>query len=519
VFDLVEMKSMIWTGEELGANFDVTDDIPEGMEELIEKYRDNLVEKAVEQDEEVMEAYLESGEAPSVETIKRCIRKGVLNFSIIPVLCGSAFKNKGVQPLLDAVVDYLPSPGDLPPTRGKNPKNEEEELERKNVAEEKLAGLAFKVATDPYIGSLTFYRIYSGKVNSGEMVWNPRSKTKERFGRMVLMHSNKREEIKSASAGDIIAVVGLKNTTTGDTLCAVDSPIVLEKMDFPEPVIKVACEPASQTDADKMNESLAKLAAEDPSFRFSRDEESNQTVIEGMGELHLDIIVDRLKREFKIEANIGAPQVAYRETISQPYEFWYTHKKQTGGSGQYAKINMIYEPNPGEGFEFENATIGGSVPKEYVPAVLKGTEGEMLNGISVGFPVVDMKAKLIDGAFHPVDSSAIAFEIASRAAFRQSAPECKPLILEPVMKVEVITPEEYMGGIIGDLNSRRGMIQELTTRSNLHIVQAKVPLAEMFSYIAELRNISKGRANFSMEFGSYESVPENVAENIGAKKK
>ena len=455
VYDLVEMRSIIWTGEELGANFEYKDEIPEGMEELVEKYRENLVEKAAEQDEEVLEAYLETGEAPDVETLKKCIRKGTLSFSFVPVLCGTAFKNKGVQPLLDAVCDYLPSPLDVPPTKGKNPKNEEEELVREASPNEKLSGLAFKVAADPYIGTLTFYRIYSGKVKAGDMVWNPRtptktcfpcqflplvaftvktydlwlmtcydtcslrfntvhmisyeydcssssitcndlwrSKSKERMGRMVLMHSNKREEIKEAQCGDIIAIVGLKDTTTGDTLCAVDAPVVLEKMDFPEPVIKVSCEPTSQKDADKLGEALNKLAAEDPSFRYSRDEESNQTVIEGMGELHLEIIIDRLKREFKVEAEVGKPQVAYRETITEPVELWYTHKKQTGGSGQYAKLCMVYEPNPGEGFEFQNSVVGGAVPKEYVPAVVKGTKGELLNGIRMGFPVVDVKCSL-----------------------------------------------------------------------------------------------------------------------------
>jgi len=520
VFDLVEMKSLIWSGEELGAAFDVTDTIPEGMEDVVEKYREELIEKAVEQDEEVLEAYLESGEPPSTEQLKSCIRKGVMAMNgFVPVLCGSAFKNKGVQPLLDAVVDYLPSPLDIPPTQGKDPKDPEVILERKNVADEKLSSLAFKVAADPYIGTLTFLRLYSGTIKSGDMVWNPRSKQKERLGRMVLMHSNKREEIKSAKAGDIIAVVGLKNTTTGDTLCAMDAPIVLEKMDFPEPVIKVSCEPESQADADKMNESLAKLAAEDPSFRFSRDEESNQTVIEGMGELHLDIIVDRLKREFNVQATVGKPQVAYRETIQTPVEFWYTHKKQTGGSGQYAKIQMAYEPNQGEGFEFENVSMGGGVPKEYLPGVIRGTEGEMLNGIKVGFPVVDIKAKLKDGQAHPVDSSIMAFEIAARAGWRENAPLASPVILEPVMKVEVVTPEEYMGGIIGDINSRRGIMNNLSTRRNLHVIEAMVPLAEMFSYIALLRDISKGRANFSMEFGQYEAVPENVAATIAGKER
>jgi len=332
------------------------------------------------------------------------------------------------------------------------------------------------------------------------------------------MHSNKREEIKEAQCGDIIAIVGLKDTTTGDTLCAVDAPVVLEKMDFPEPVIKVSCEPTSQKDADKLGEALNKLAAEDPSFRYSRDEESNQTVIEGMGELHLEIIIDRLKREFKVEAEVGKPQVAYRETITEPLELWYTHKKQTGGSGQYAKLCMVYEPNPGEGFEFQNSVVGGAVPKEYVPAVVKGTEGELLNGIRMGFPVVDVKCSLKDGGFHTVDSSAIAFEIAARAAFKEGAGKAKPIVMEPIMKVEVITPEEYMGNIIGDLNSRRGIVNELGTRQNLHVVNASVPLAEMFSYIAELRNLSKGRANYSMEFEKYEPVPENVAETIQAKK-
>lgn len=519
LFDLVSMKSLIWKGDEMGAKYDITDDIPEGMEDLIAEYRAKLVETAVEQDEEILEKYLETGEEPDVESLKKCIRKGTLSFEIVPVLCGTAFKNKGVQPLLDAIVDYLPSPLDLPPTKGKNPKDEEETLERKNIVDEKFSGLAFKIATDPYIGTITFFRVYSGSVKAGEMMLNPRTGQKERLGRMVLMHSNKREEIKSAAAGDIVALLGLKDTTTGDTLCSLDAPIVLEKMDFPEPVIKVACEPETQVDSDKMIEALGKLAGEDPSFRYSRDEESNQTVIEGMGELHLDIIVDRLKREFNVSATVGAPQVAYRETITDKYEFWYTHKKQTGGSGQYAKVQMVIEPNPGEGFEFVNDIRGGAIPKEYIPGVLKGTENEMLNGIQAGFPVVDVKVKLTDGGFHPVDSSVMAFEIAGRAAFREGAAACKPIIMEPVMSIEVVTPEEYMGGIIGDLNSRRGVIQSLSTRANLQVIQANVPLATMFSYIATLRSISKGRATYSMEFGKYEPVPENVAQEISGKKK
>lgn len=517
-FDLVRMKSMIWKGDEMGAKWDESDDIPEGMEDVVEEYRAKLVEAAVEQDEEVLEEYFETGEAPDIETLKKCIRKGCISFSFVPILCGTAFKNKGVQPLLDAVIDYLPSPIDVPATKGKNPKDEEEVLTRENSPDEKFSGLAFKVATDPYIGTLTFFRVYSGTVNAGDMTWNPRTKSKERLGRMVLMHANNREEIKSASAGDIIALVGLKDTTTGDTLCAQDAPISLERMDFPEPVIKVACEPATKGDADKMSMSLAKLAAEDPSFRFSRDEESNQTVIEGMGELHLDIIVDRLKREFKVEAKVGAPQVAYRETITNSHEFWYTHKKQSGGSGQFAKVQMSYEPNPGEGFEFINDIRGGSIPKEYIPGVIKGTEGQMMNGIKAGFPVVDVKVKLLDGQTHPVDSSVLAFEIAGRAAFREGGSQCNPIILEPVMLVEVTTPEEYLGGIIGDLNSRRGVIQNLAEKNGLQFVQCNVPLARMFSYIAELRSLSKGRATFSMEFAKYEAVPENIAEELMAGK-
>jgi len=513
-FDLVRMKALLWRGDEMGAKFDEVDEIPEGMQELVEEYRAKLVEAAVEQDEEVLEAYLESGEEPSVDELKRCIRKGTLSFSMVPVLCGTAFKNKGVQPLLDAVIDYLPSPLDLPPTKGKNPKDEEEVMERTVSPDEPFSGLAFKVANDPYMGSLTFFRIYSGKMTAGDMFLNPRTKQKERCGRMVLMHSNKREEIKEAGTGDIIALIGLKNTTTGDTLCDPANPIVLEKMDFPEPVIKVACEAESQKDSDKMVDALAKLAAEDPSFRFSRDEESNQTIIEGMGELHLDIIVDRLRREFKVNASVGAPMVAYRETITQSHEMWYTHKKQTGGSGQYAKVQVVYEPNPGEGFEFANEIRGGAIPKEYIPAIIKGTEAEMNGGIKAGYPVVDLKVRLTDGQFHPVDSSAIAFEVAGRAAFREGSQQCSPIILEPIMAVEVITPEEYMGGIIGDLNSRRGMIQQLGKRGNLELIQANVPLACMFSYIENLRGMSKGRASFSMEFKKYDAVPENVAAEI-----
>jgi elongation factor G len=520
VYDLVSQKSLVWLGDKLGAEFEVKDEIPDGMEDLVAEYRENLIEKAVEQDEDALMEYLESGEEPSIETLKKCIRKGTLSFSFVPVLAGTAFKNKGVQPLLDAVVDYLPSPLDVPETKGKDPQDEDKELVRKSTVDEKFSGLAFKVAADPFIGTLTFFRIYSGSIQSGDIMMNPRTKQKERFGRMVLMHSNDREDIKSAHAGDIIAVVGLKDTTTGDTLCDPKEPIVLERMEFPEPVIKVACEAKTQKDNDKMMESLNKLAAEDPSFRYSRDKESNQTVIEGMGELHLDIICDRLKREFKVDVEVGAPQVAYRETIQSPNLAWYTHKKQTGGSGQYAKIQMSYEPNPGEGFEFVNECSGAVMPREFIPAITRGTESEMLNGIQAGFPVVDVKCKLMDGQTHPVDSSSIAFEIAARASWRETSKECNPVIMEPVMAVEITTPEEYMGNIIGDLNSRRGTMREMTDRGNAKVLTAEVPLSCMFSYIADLRSNSKGRATFSMEFGDYKPLPANLIEEVtGSNKK
>jgi len=515
IYDLVNMKSLIWKGEKLGAEFDIKDEIPEGMEDLVAEYREKLIEHAVEMDEEVMEAYLESGEAPSVENLKKCIRKAVISFTWVPVLCGSAFKNKGVQPLLDAVVDYLPSPLDTPPTKGKNPKDEEEELFREASPDASFSGLAFKVANDPYVGTLTFFRIYSGKVESGDVFINPRTKAKERFGRMLLMHSNSREEIKKAAAGDIIAITGLKDTTTGDTLCTKEDPIVLERMEFPEPVIQVACEPATKNDSDKMTDALAKLASEDPSFKFSRDEDSNQCIIEGMGELHLEIIVDRMKREFKVDATIGAPMVAFRETITQSTELTYTHKKQTGGSGQFARIKVEYTPNPGEGFEFEDISVGGVVPKEYVPGIIRGTQGEMLNGMIAGYPVVDMKCTLKDGLIHPVDSSVMAFEAAGRFACREASKQCKPCVLEPLMKVEVQTPEEYGGVVIGDLNGRRGVVNNLDTRSDgMQIISASVPLQKMFQYIASLRKLTKGRANFSMEFDRYDVLPENLLEEM-----
>lgn len=519
VFDLVTMKSLIWKGDGLGAEFDVLDDIPADMADKIQGMRMSLIETAVEQSEEAMDKFLESGEEPSVEVLKACIRKGTLNFDFVPVLCGTAFKNKGVQPLLDAVVDFLPSPVDLKTTEGKNPKNEEEVFTRENVASAPFSGLAFKVANDPYMGTLTFFRIYSGSCKCGDTFINPRTKQKERFGRMVLMHSNTREEIKEAGAGDIIALVGLKDTTTGDTICDIENPIVLEKMDFPEPVIGVACEPETQKDGDAMVEALAKLGAEDPSFRYSRDRESGQCIIEGMGELHLDIIVDRLRREFKVNAKVGKPQVAYRETVTRSKELGYTHKKQSGGSGQFAKIDIVIEPNPGEGFEFVDEVVGGVIPKEYIPGVMKGVESAMMNGVKAGYPLVDVKVRLLDGKTHPVDSSVMAFEIAGRNAAKEAVQDAGVVLLEPMMKVEVTTPEEYMGTIIGDLNSRRGIVKEIVDRSNVKLLIATIPLASMFNYISDLRQMSKGRATFSMEFGEYMELPESLAEDVQKKKK
>merc|ERR1712176_1267260 len=447
VVDLVKMKAIVWTGEEMGANFEERD-IPDDLKDQADEYRGALVEACVELDEAALEKFFE-GEEPSEDELKNLIRKGTIGGSFVPVLCGTAFKNKGVQPLLDAVISYLPAPTDLPDMKGSDVNDEEKEMSRKPSDEEPFSALAFKVMADPFVGSLTFARIYSGKLESGSYAMNTGKGKKERIGRILEMHANSREDVETAYAGDIIAIAGLKDTTTGETLCTPDNQIILEKMDFPDPVIKIAIEPKTKGDLEKMSDGLIKLAQEDPSFRFSRDEESNQTVIEGMGELHLEIIVDRLKREFKVEATVGAPQVSYRETITSAHELWYTHKKQTGGSGQYAKIQLVVEPNPGEGFEFVNEIRGGTVPKEYIPGIVKGVEGQMLNGIQANYPVVDCKVKLVDGQTHPVDSSVLAFEIAGRAAFKEAANLCKPVVLEPVMSVEVVTPEEYMGGIIG----------------------------------------------------------------------
>lgn len=515
VVDLIEMKALVWNGEQLGASWDVTD-IPADLKDRAEEYREKLIEAAVEMDEAAMEAYLE-GDMPDNETIRKLLRKGICNVEFFGVCCGSAFKNKGVQPLLDAVVDYLPSPVDIPAIRGIDAKTEEP-IERHADDSEPLSMLAFKIANDPHMGSLTFCRIYSGHLEAGAQLENTVKGKRERVGRMFQMHSNSREQITEAFAGDIVAIVGLKDTTTGDTLCAPTSQVILERMIFPDPVIDIAVEPKSKADQEKMGLALQRLAAEDPSFRVKSDEESGQTIISGMGELHLDILVDRMKREFKVEANIGQPQVAYRETITRTAEVDYTHKKQSGGSGQFARVKLTIEPNEtGAGFAFESKIVGGSVPKEYIPGVQKGLESVMGAGILAGFPIVDVKATLTDGAYHDVDSSVLAFEIAGRAAFREGLQKAGAKLLEPIMKVEVTTPEDYMGDVIGDLNSRRGQIQGTESRGVVQVVNAFVPLANMFGYVNSLRSMSQGRAQYTMVFDHYEQVPQAVADEVQAK--
>ncbi len=512
VIDLIRMQAIRWKDESLGAEF-VYEDIPANLAGPAAEYREKLIETAVEQDDAAMEAYLE-GQEPDEATLKACIRKGTVNLSIVPVLCGSAFKNKGVQPLLDAVVDFLPSPQDVGSVRGVSVDGETV-MKRLPSDEEPFSALAFKIMNDPFVGSLTFARIYSGVLNSGNAVLNTVKDNRERIGRMLLMHANHREDIKSATAGDIVAIAGLKNTTTGDTLCDPSHPIVLERMEFPDPVIEIAVEPKTKADQEKMATALQRLAAEDPSFRVSSDVESGQTIIKGMGELHLDIIVDRMKREFKVDANVGAPQVAYRETISKPTRVDYTHKKQTGGSGQFARVIMEFEPlEPGSGFKFESKIVGGAVPKEYIPGVQKGLDAARETGVLAGFPVIDFQVSLVDGSYHDVDSSVLAFEIASRAAFREAVEKAGPKLLEPMMKVEVVTPEEYMGDVIGDLNSRRGMVQDTEPRGNAQVITAMVPLANMFGYINTLRSMSQGRAQYTMQFDHYEQVPQAVADEI-----
>jgi elongation factor G len=515
VVDLVEMRAIVWGGEELGAKFDYVD-IPANLADQAAEYRERLVETAVEQDDDAMEAYLEGNE-PDADTLRKCIRKGTLGLAFVPVLNGTAFKNKGVQPLLDAVVDYLPSPVDVAAIKGVKA-GTDEEIERTNSEDEPFAALAFKIMNDPFVGSLTFIRIYSGVLEAGSYVMNTVKEKRERVGRMLLMHANDREELKTASAGDIVAIAGLKDTTTGDTLCDPSSLVILERMEFPEPVIEVAVEPKTKSDQEKMGVALNRLAAEDPSFRVSTDHESGQTVIKGMGELHLEILVDRMKREFKVDANVGAPQVAYRETISKQIEIDYTHKKQTGGSGQFARVQLRFEPlEPGSGYEFENTVVGGNVPREYVPGVEKGLLSAQESGVLAGFPVTDFKITLFDGAYHDVDSSVMAFEIAARAAFREGMQKAGPKLLEPTMRVEVVTPEDYMGDIIGDLNSRRGQVNDMDTRGNARVVTAMVPLANMFGYVNTLRSMSQGRAQYTMHFDHYAEVPQAVSEEIRGK--
>jgi elongation factor G len=515
VVDLIKMSGIVWSGEALGATFNEIE-IPADLKDQAIEYRQKLVEAAVELDDDAMTAYLD-GHEPDEATLRRLVRLAVQKRAFHPVLCGSAFKNKGVQPLLDAVVDYLPSPGDREAIKGIDFKTGDETV-RRPADDEAFSMLAFKIMDDPFVGTITFCRVYSGKVESGASLLNSTRDRKERVGRMLLMHANNREDIKEAYAGDIVALAGLKDTRTGDTLCDPNKAVILEKMEFPEPVIEIAIEPKSKADQEKLGIALAKLAAEDPSFRVSTDVESGQTILKGMGELHLDIKVDILKRTYKVEANIGAPQVAFREKITRKAEVDYTHKKQTGGTGQFARVKLVVEPNePGAGYAFESKIVGGAVPKEYVPGVEKGIESVLNAGVVAGFPVVDLKVSLIDGAYHEVDSSALAFEIASRAALREALQKGGSVLLEPIMKVEVVTPEEYTGSVIGDLNSRRGQIQGQDMRGNANVINAMVPLMNMFGYVNNLRSFSQGRATFTMQFDHYEQVPPNVAAEVQKK--
>ena len=515
VVDLVKMKAQVWKNEALGAEWEYKE-IPADLKEITQKYRTELVETAVEQDEKLMESYLNGDEIKEEDLIK-CIRKGTLNFSFVPITTGSAFKNKGVQPLLDAVINYLPSPIDIGSISGTKP-GTEDVVEMKFDDGAGFSALAFKVANDPFVGSLTFIRIYSGTIKTGTAVYNTSKEKEERVGRMLLMHANSREDIKEANAGDIVALAGLKFTITGHTLCDEANPVLLEPMEFPEPVIEIAVEPKTKADQEKMGEALARLAKEDPSFRVTSDEESGQTIIKGMGELHLDIIVDRMKREFNVEANIGAPQVAYRETIQNASEFEYTHKKQSGGAGQFAKVKLLVEPQePGKGREVDSKIKGGSIPKEFIPGVEKGIETISDGGILAGFPMIDFKVTILDGLHHDVDSSVLAFELAGRACFKEACTRGGLKLLEPVMRVEVVTPEDYMGDVIGDLNSRRGQISEQESRGNATVITAMVPLANMFGYINSLRSMSQGRAQYSMFFDHYSKVPQNVQDEVTKK--
>jgi elongation factor G len=513
--DLVENRAIIWLDESLGAKF-VYEEIPADLKDAAAEARMHLIEMAVEQDDDVMTAYLE-GTEPDNATLKKLIRKGTLNFSFVPVLCGSAFKNKGVQPLLDAVVDYLPSPLDIPPVEGINPNNDQPDT-RAPADDAPFSALAFKIMNDPFVGTLTFARIYSGKLETSSQVSNSVKDKKEKVGRMLLMHANDREDIQVAYAGDIVALAGLKDTTTGDTLCAANAPIILERMEFPDPVIEVAVEPKTKADQEKMGVALNRLAREDPSFRVTTDHESGQTIIKGMGELHLEILVDRMKREFKVDANVGAPQVAYREYLAKPVDLTYTHKKQSGGSGQFGEIKINVIPaERGSGFQFFDEIKGGNVPKEYIPSVEKGLRETAETGSLIGFPIIDFEVHLIDGKYHDVDSSALAFEICARGAMREAARKAGIKLLEPIMKVEVVTPEQYIGDVIGDLNSRRGQVQSQDTRGNAMVVEAIVPLANMFGYVNQLRSFTQGRAQYTMQFSHYDEVPQNVADEVKAK--
>ena len=515
IVDLIKMKAVIWKDEKLGAEFEVVD-IPSNLKESAEKYRKELVETAVEQDEKLMEDYLNGKEISEVDLIK-CVRKGTLGFNFVPILTGSAFKNKGVQPLLDAVVNFLPSPKDLGSIEGTKV-GSDDKIQLKFDESSPFSALAFKVANDPFVGSLTFLRIYSGTLNAGTSILNSSKDKDERVGRMLLMHANSREDIKSASAGDIVALAGLKYTITGHTLCDEKNPVLLEPMEFPDPVIEIAVEPKTKGDQEKMGEALSRLAKEDPSFRVSSDEESGQTIIKGMGELHLDIIVDRMKREFKVEANIGAPQVAYRETILSESVMDYTHKKQSGGAGQFARVKLSVEPiDAGKGREVENLIKGGAIPKEFIPGVEKGIESVAENGILAGFPIIDYRVKILDGLHHDVDSSVLAFEIASRTCFKEACQKATLKLLEPIMKVEVVTPEEFMGDVIGDLNSRRGQVGSTEPRGNATAISATVPLANMFGYINNLRSSTQGRAQYTMQFSHYDKVPQNVQDEVTKK--
>ncbi|RIA35512.1 translation elongation factor 2 (EF-2/EF-G) [Hephaestia caeni] len=512
--DLVENRAIIWLEESLGAKFEYQD-IPDDMKDAAAAARSELIEMAVEQDDDVMEAYLE-GTEPDAATLRKLIRKGTLNFSFVPVLCGSAFKNKGVQPLLDAVVDYLPSPLDVPAIKGVKLDGETPD-ERPSSDTAPFSALAFKIMNDPFVGSLTFARIYSGKLEKGGYLNSVKDK-KEKIGRMLLMHANAREDIDEAYAGDIVAIAGLKETTTGDTLCDPQHPIILERMEFPDPVIELSVEPKTKADQEKMGIALNRLAAEDPSFRVSTDHESGQTIIKGMGELHLEILVDRMKREFKVEANVGAPQVAYREYLGKPVELTYTHKKQSGGSGQFGEVKVKVIPGErGSGFQFFDEIKGGNVPREYIPSVEKGFRETAETGSLIGFPIIDFEVHLVDGKYHDVDSSALAFEICARGAMREAAQKAGIKLLEPIMKVEVVSPEEYLGDVIGDLNSRRGQIQGTDSRGNAQTVDALVPLANMFGYVNQLRSFTQGRAQYSMQFSHYDEVPQNVADEVKAK--